>query len=124
MSNANTNSKAFDIEERLIAFAGEIILYSSKIKRDFTSEYYTKQMIRSSGSAALNFGELQGSITTKDFIFKASLSIKELKETRMSLKILKYVGSYNNEIIDNILGELEQLIAIISKIIINKRNAE
>jgi four helix bundle protein len=122
MTNANTNSKAFDIEERLIAFAGEIVLYSISIKKDFTSEYYTKQMIRSSGSAALNFGELQGTITTKDFIFKASLSIKELKETRMSLKILRYVGAYKNEVIDNILGELEQLIAIVSKISIYKRN--
>ena len=69
----NSNSKAFDIDERLIAFPREIVLYSGSIKKDFTSEYYTKQMIRSSGSAALNFGELQGTITTKDFIFKASL---------------------------------------------------
>jgi four helix bundle protein len=117
-------SKAFDIEDRLIAFAGEIVIYTGSIKKDFTSEYYSKQMIRSSGSAALNFGELQGTITAKDFIFKASLSIKELKETRMSLKILKYVGAYNNELIENILGELEQLIAIISKILMNKRNAD
>jgi hypothetical protein len=40
----------------------------------------------------------------------------------MSLKILRYVGAYKNEVIDNILGELEQLIAIVSKIIVNKRN--
>ena len=119
-----SNSKAFDIEDRLTAFAGEIIIYSGSVKKDFTSEYYTKQMIHSSCSTALNFWELQGTITTKDFVFKASLSIKELKETRMGLKILKYVGTYNNDVIDNILGELEQLIAIISKILINKKNAD
>ena len=45
---------------------------------------------RSSGSASLNFGEAQGTITDKDFIFKVSLVAKELKESRNSLKILDY----------------------------------
>ncbi|MDA8886893.1 four helix bundle protein [Bacteroidia bacterium] len=81
-------------------------------------------MIRSSVKVALGFGELQGTITNKYFVFKTSLSIKELKETRMNLKILKYVEVYNNELIENILGELEQLIEIICKILINKRNTD
>ncbi|WP_396176965.1 hypothetical protein [Flavobacterium sp.] len=46
--------------------------------------------MRSSGSASLNFGEAQDSISYEDFIFKVSLGVKELKESRNSLKILNY----------------------------------
>ncbi|WP_317165185.1 four helix bundle protein [Flavobacterium sp. XN-5] len=53
--------------------------------------------MRSSGSAALNYGEAQGTITSKDFIFKASLTVKELKESRKSLKALDYIKAGDSE---------------------------
>jgi four helix bundle protein len=58
------------------------------IKKIFENEYYKSQLITSSGSASLNFGEAQGNIRDRDFIFKVSLMVKELKESRNSLKIL------------------------------------
>jgi four helix bundle protein len=76
---------------------------------------------RSSGGTALNFGEFQGTISDKDYVHKMNLSVKELKESRMSIKILKYIKAYDATILDNILDETEQLIAILSKIIINKQ---
>ncbi|WP_353616819.1 four helix bundle protein [Cytophaga sp. FL35] len=47
--------------------------------------------MRSGGSSALNFGEAPGTNTVRDDIFKASISLKELKESRVNLKILNKI---------------------------------
>ena len=54
--------------------------------------YYGNQLLRSAGSSALNFGEAQGTNTTKDKINKLALVLKELKESRVNLKILHKVN--------------------------------
>ena len=115
------NEKIFNFEDRLVRFAGECILFTRNLNKSYENEYYKNQLIRSSGSSSLNFGEAQGPITDKDFIFKVSLVVKELKESRNSLKILNYIqeGDDNQRIL--MLNETEELIAIASKMIINKQ---
>jgi four helix bundle protein len=84
-------------------------------------EYYKNQLIRSSGSSSLNYGEAQGTITDKDFIFKVSLVAKELKESRNSIKVLDYIKAGSMEERDWLLEEVEELIAISSKMINNNK---
>jgi len=113
--------KIFNFEDRLVRFAGECIIFSRKLEKTFEHDYYKNQLIRSSGSSSLNYGEAQGTITDKDFIFKISLSIKELKESRNSLKILDYIKAGIEEERNDLLTEVEELIAISSKMMNNKR---
>lgn len=42
-------------------------------------------------SLSLNYGESQGTISDKDYVFKLSIVVKELKESRNSLRILAYI---------------------------------
>jgi four helix bundle protein len=114
-------AKIFNFEDRLVRFAGECIIFSRKLEKTFEHDYYKNQLIRSSGSSSLNYGEAQGTITDKDFIFKISLSIKELKESRNSLKILHYIKAGIEEERNVLLTEVEELIAISSKMMNNKR---
>lgn len=67
--NTIFNEKIFNFEDRLVRFAGECIFFTRKLDRTFENEYYKNQLIRSSGSSSLNFGEAQGTISDKDFIF-------------------------------------------------------
>ena len=113
--------KIYSFEDRLVRFAGECIFFVRKLEKSYEIEYYKNQLIRSSGSSALNYGEAQGTITDKDFIFKVSLSVKELKESRNSLKVLNYIKSGNLEERKWLLTEVEELIAIASKMIMNKK---
>ncbi|OIV41172.1 four helix bundle protein [Flavobacterium johnsoniae] len=113
--------KIFNFEDRLVRFAGECIFFSRQLEKIFENEYYKNQLISSSGSASLNFGETQGTITDKDFIFKVSLVVKELKESRNSLKILDYIKEGDDSKRSKLLIEVEQLIAISSKMILNKK---
>lgn len=113
--------KIYNLEDRLVRFAGESIFFVRKLDKTFELDYYKNQLIRSSGSAALNYGEAQGTITSKDFIFKVSLAVKELKESRNSLKVLDYIKEGESEERKWLLTEVEELIAIASKMINNKK---
>jgi len=83
--------KKYDLEDRLVEFAGNIVFFCKELPSDRTGDYYGNQLLRSAGSAALNFGEAQGTNTQKDKINKLSISIKELKESRVNLRILTKV---------------------------------
>lgn len=78
--------KIFNFEDRLVRFAGECILFVRKLEKSYEVEYYKNQLIRSLGSSSLNYGEAQGTITSRDFVFKISLSVKELKNLEILLK--------------------------------------
>ncbi len=113
--------KIFNLEDCLVRFAGECILFVRKLEKSYEVDYYKNQLIRSSGSSSLNYGEAQGTITDKDFIFKVSLSVKELKESRNTLKVLEYIKTGDFEERKWLLNEVEELIAIASKMINNKK---
>ena len=119
--NSIFSEKIFNFEDRLVRFAGECIFFTRNLSKSFENEYYKNQLIRSSGSSTLNFGEAQGAISDKDFIFKLTLVVKELKESRNSLKILNYIKEGNEVVRNSLLIEVEELIAIASKMIINKK---
>ncbi|MCH8535011.1 MAG: four helix bundle protein [Flavobacteriaceae bacterium] len=103
----------FDLEERLIKFSVEVILFCKTLDGSFASIHLSGQLIRSSSSAALNYGEAQSAESHKDFIHKMKVCLKELRESLVNLKILK--GAELSKIIkklDYLIGENNELIAI------------
>ncbi|NKI31353.1 four helix bundle protein [Croceivirga thetidis] len=112
--------KKYDLEDRLVDFAAKTAILAENLPKNFTGNYYGSQLLRSGGSSALNFGEAQGTNTDRDYINKASICLKELKETRVNLKILKKLN-YGDSTIEKLLDEAEQLIKIIATIIRNKK---
>ena len=68
--------KLYDYEERLVRFAGETIFFLKKFSNEYVSEYYRMQLIRSTGSSVLNYGEAQGTVTDRDFVHKMSIVLK------------------------------------------------
>ena len=58
--------KKYDLEERLVEFASNTVVFCSELPSDMTGAYYGNQILRSSGSTALNFEEAQGTISSRD----------------------------------------------------------
>jgi four helix bundle protein len=114
------SERIFNLDERLVRFAGESIFFVRKLAKAYELEYYKNQLIRSSGSASLNYGESQGTITDKDYVFKLSLVVKELKESRNSLRVLNYIKEGEEKERNWLLNEVEELIAITSRMMLNK----
>ncbi len=113
--------KKYDLEDRLVNFAAVTSLFCKDLPLDLTSQYYGNQLLQSGGSAALNFGEAQGTNSDRDYIHKAGICLKELKESRVNLKILSKVNYGNEPKRMELLDEVEQLVKIIATIIKNKK---
>ncbi len=112
-----------EIENRLIDFSVSIIKLCKNLNHEFASDHLSTQIIRSSTSSALNYGEAQAAESRKDFAHKISIVLKELRETQINLKIIKrakLARSLNQE--DDLINECGELIAIFQKTIITTRS--
>jgi four helix bundle protein len=106
------------IEKRLIELALNIDDLCKALQRSYLSQHLTTQIIRSSTSAALNYGESQASESKRDFIHKISLALKELRETKICLKLIhKSVHENKLELFNKCQDECDQLVAILYKTI-------
>ncbi len=115
-----------DLEERLIDFAAEIILFTNDIDKSYAGNHLIGQIVRSSTSPALNYGEAQSAESKKDFIHKMGICLKELRETYNCLKIIEKAKlTSNTELISKLKIEANELIAIfVSSIKTAKTNSE
>lgn len=101
------------LEERLIQFAVDVILACKKIDNSFASEHLSKQLIRSATSSALNYGEARSGESTRDFIHKMKICLKELRECHVNMKIQKGAQLISDiEMLDTLLKENDELISI------------
>ena len=115
--------RKYDLENRLISFACEVIKISNQLPKDYVGIHLGKQLIRSGTSPALNYGEAQSVESTKDFIHKMKVALKELRETFVNLMIINKSNILGNHLIDPITKENDELIAIFIKSISTaKRN--
>jgi len=102
-----------ELENRLIEFSILIFELSKVVVKDYFETYLLNQLMRSSASAALNYGEAQGAESRKDFIHKVSLVLKELRESNVNLKILAKTGSVSDQsLMEKASEESNQLVSI------------
>lgn len=114
------SNKPYDVEERLIEFAADIVKEFDFPIKTYAARYYAEQLIRSSGSAALNYGEFAGSGTLKDRLNKLRICLKELKECKNNLRIQFKANLLNNQQ-DHLVDEALQLSKILATIIKNQK---
>jgi len=108
--------KKFDLEDRFIDYTIRISNVVDKIDNSKLGNHIAGQLIRSGSSPALNYGEAQGAESRKDFVHKMKIILKELKESRVCLKIIErkpLIAKSENLI--SIMKETEELIAIVYK---------
>ena len=108
--------KVFDLEERLIDYAVLIIKISRTLPNTPEGLYFTGQIVRSGPAAALNYGEAQAAESRRDFIHKSKIVLKELRETLVSLKIIKRAELIKDMLqVDTALVESNELVSIFVK---------
>lgn len=112
-----------ELEQRLIDFAVMIMEASTTIENSFTGCHLSTQIIRSSNSSALNYGEAQSAESKKDFIHKISIVLKELRETYINLELIRR-GRLSSDVQKHkeLLLECEQLIKIFYSTIQTAKN--
>jgi four helix bundle protein len=111
----NVESRTYDLEERLIDFALKVDEIVELLPNTRLANHLAGQIIRSGTAPALIYGEAQSAESQRDFIHKIQLVLKELRETRISLKIIIKKSFITESISLPILKENEELIAIFAK---------
>src|SRR5687767_610481 len=79
----------YDLEDRIVRFVGLIGQLTDLLNVSYESQNLKKQVIRSSSSSALNYGEALAAESRADFIHKLSICLKELIETRVAIKLIQ-----------------------------------
>ena len=80
--------KIFDLEGRFVEFSCRIIEVVEALPHTRAGNYIAGQLIRCGLAPALLYGEAQSAESRMDFIHKMKIVLKELKETRVCLKII------------------------------------
>ena len=73
-----SQSKAGELEERLIDFAVRIIRLTSRLPKTPAGKHIARQILRSGTSPAPNYGEARGAESPADFVHKLGVVLKEL----------------------------------------------
>jgi len=117
MQNNELNEKRkFDLEDWLIYFAIKVIEIVELIPSSRAGNHIGGQLVRSGTSPALNYGEAQSAESRNDFIHKMKICLKELRETKISLKIIyKKPLIKELEIVQKLITENDELISIFMK---------
>ena len=116
MDSKKSEYKRVNLEDRLIDFSLKVVELLEKLPNNNIGRYLKDQITRSATSPAFNYGEAQSAESTKDFIHKMGICLKELRESRIGLKYIDR-GRFQVDlnILKFLLEESNELIAIFVK---------
>ncbi|MGM0479332.1 MAG: four helix bundle protein [Bacteroidota bacterium] len=110
--------RKYDLEDRLINFAAETVKFCQNLRDIRPAIHLSNQLIRSSTSPALNYGEANAAESRKDFVHKMKICLKELRESYNCLRIIKGADlTKQGTQINSLIQENNELISILVKCI-------
>lgn len=105
-------SRADELEERLIDFAVRVVKLSARLPKTPAGKHIAVQIMRSGTSPAPNYGEARGAESHADFVHKLRIVLKELNETSIWLRIIERSQMLRKELLGDIAGENRELCRI------------
>ena len=108
-------NRNYDLEDRLVNYSCGMIDVVEALPNSRAGNYIAGQLIKSYISPTFNYGEVHAAESRNDFVHKMGIVLKELKECRSALKIIR-----KKELIkpvtklDGIYKESEELVAIVA----------
>ena len=107
------NTKADDLERRLIQFAVNIMAFARKLPKTTQAKHISGQILRSGTAAAPNYAEARGAESRADFIHKMRIALKELNETSIWLRVIEDGFDVDAEIVSSLIAENTELCRIV-----------
>jgi four helix bundle protein len=113
--------KPYDLRERLFDFACLIVRVVEFLQtRGLVASAFSDQLLRCGTSSDANYEEGDDGSSARDSIAKKKIALRELKETRFRLRVLRHCG-HLTEAQDPVITESDELVRIVATVI---RNAE
>ena len=116
-------TKTFDLEERTFQYASNVRRLVNKLSKTISNTEDGKQLVRASGSVAANYIEANESLSKKDFIYRIKICRKEVKESRLFLRLIDTgdKGDFETERTE-LIHEATELMKIFGAIIVKAEN--
>ena len=108
--------KSFNFSIRIVK------LYRFLLKEDRSLEPILKQILRSGTSIGANITEAQNASSTKDFINKLNISLKEARESEYWLNLFNASDIINNKSYESLKTDCKELIKLLTAIIKSAKN--
>jgi len=110
-----------EIYDRIYQFVLSVLRALRQLPHTPENSIMLRQVVRSAGSIGANAAEADGAESKKEFIQQFTIAKKEAKETLYWLSLLFDHNTLPKNKTDLILDECQQIIAVISQIIINAK---
>jgi four helix bundle protein len=111
-----------ELSERILDFAVRSARLANALPLNRLGRHVAGQLIRSGTSAAPNYEEARAAESREDFIHKLSVALKELRESRLWLRLIIKANLLRAELVEPLLLESEELCKIIGKSIVTAKN--
>jgi len=102
--------KSFSFAVRVV----NLYRYLSSEKKEFV---LSKQLLRSGTSVGANINEAQDAQSRNDFISKLSISLKEARESKYWIELLKETNYLTKKETESIIDDIIELIKLLTTII-------
>ncbi len=110
-------NKPYDLEERTLEFAKEIIKLCQKLPQNTINFKLISQLIDASSSVGANYREANERLSRKDFVYRMRITRKECKEGTYWLELLKEANLNFSDEINVFIKESQELRNIFTSII-------
>ena len=115
------NGRGNQLSGRLLDFVVKMVKTVDALPKTVAGRHIGGQLISAGTSCGANYEEGCGAESRSDFVHKMSIVLKELKETRYWLRVIYRTEMLTPNITEPMIGECEQLCAIIGKSISTAR---
>lgn len=113
----------YEIHDRIYKFVLRVLDGVKEIPRTPVNIVLLKQLVRSASSIGANAQEADGAESKKEFIHRFIVAKKEAQETEYWLRLISDHNKILSDRLKSLVIEVRELIAIISKIVINSQNS-
>jgi len=107
-------AKGDDIEERLVRFGVKIIELCSEFPKTDIGRHVSGQLLRCGTSPASNYSEARGAESSRDFIHKLGIVLKELNESSIWLRMTDETQLVTDQQVGQLRAECTELSKIIA----------
>jgi len=107
--------RKYDLEDRLVKFAIMVLNVCELLPNTKAANNLEHQLSKSGTAPALMYGEVQAAESRADFIHKMKMLLKELRETKVCLRIIIEKPILRHEKVDQAFKKCNELIGIFSK---------
>ena len=107
--------KSFKFAVRIV----KLYKYLCESKKEYT---LSKQLLRSGTSIGANINEAQEAQSKNDFISKLSISLKEARESKYWIELLKETDYFSKSEATSIIEDLVEILKLLTSIIKSTKN--